>query len=268
LQGLYGDLLSEGRSDGGGGLSARTVAYIHRTLKKSLSDAVAWGLIGINPASGLVPPRVQQEERVVWTPRELGVFLGSVIDDELELAWWLLATTGMRRGEVLGLRWSDIDLDLGLLTVSRAAVVVRHEVTSSPPKTRRSRRIVPIDSQIQHVVRRHRARQAEHRLRGVWPVPDSDLVFTWPDGRTIHPTWLTKRFTKVASRAGLPRIRLHDLRHSFATAALAAGVQPRIVSDLLGHSTVAFTLDTYGHALPGSHLDAITRVAEAITSPA
>lgn len=266
LQTLYGELLESGRATGEGGLSPRTVRYIHRTLKKALSDAVAWSLISVNPDGTVVPPKVEAPERSTWTPAELNTFLRFVQGDPLELAWHLLATTGMRRGEVLGLRWSDIDLVRRTITISRAAVVVSHKLVDSQPKTKRSRRTLPIDARTEKLVRRHRSRQLEERLMSGVPAGEDDLLFTWPDGRPIHPTWLSKKFRKVSAEAGLPPIRLHDLRHSFATAALASGVQPTVVSDLLGHSTVAFTLDTYGHAIPGAHEAALSQVLELISS--
>ncbi|MFQ5523355.1 MAG: tyrosine-type recombinase/integrase [Acidimicrobiia bacterium] len=266
LQTLYSELLESGRATGEGGLSPRTVRYIHRTLKKALSDAVAWGLISVNPAATVVPPKVEAPERATWTPAELNTFLRYVEGDSLEPAWHLLATTGMRRGEVLGLRWSDVDLVRRTITISRAAVVVSHKVVDSQPKTRRSRRTLPIDARTEELLRRHRTRQLEERLMSGVPASEDDLLFTWPDGRPIHPTWLSKKFRRLSVEAGLPDIRLHDLRHTFATTALASGVQPRVVSDLLGHSTVAFTLDTFGHAIPGAHEAALNQVFELISS--
>ena len=139
-----------------------------------------------------------------------------------------------------GLRWRDIDLDRGELAVRQTMVTVNNEVQVSTPKTKRGRRVVALDEMTVEALRRHRDRF----------VRPAELVFVDRWGQLVHPSWVTARFRELAAGAGLPRIRLHDLRHTHATLALQAGIHPKIVSERLGHSTVSLTLDVYSHALP------------------
>jgi integrase len=187
----------------------------------------------------------------VWSPEQLRAFLEHIRGDPLYAAWLLLATTGMRRGEVAGLRWPDVDLHTGRISPRRPRVVVNYEVVVSEPKTSKGRRSLALDPTTVAALREHRARQLEQRLAVGPRWQDSGLVFTWPDGRPIHQERFTRWFEQHAREAGLPRIRLHDVRHSYATAALAAGVPAKVVSERLGHANIAITMDTYSHVLPG-----------------
>jgi hypothetical protein len=157
----------------------------------------------------------------------------------------------MRRGEVTGLRWVDVDLDAGRISPRRPRVVVNYRVVISEPKTAKGRRSLALDLATVAALRDHRRRQLEQRLAVGPRWQDSDLVFTWPDGRPIHPQRFSNWFEQHTRAAGLPRIRLHDVRHSYATAALAAGIPAKVVSERLGHATIAITMDTYSHVLPG-----------------
>jgi len=182
--------------------------------------------------------------------------------------WLLAANTGMRRGELIGLRWSAVDLERGTIAVVRAHAVVRYgEVTASEPKTARGRRAIAIDAGTVAALRSHRARQAAERLAVGPGWADTDLVFTRADGTAIHPQRLTAWFEQAARRAGLPAIRLHDLRHSYATLALGAGVHPKVVSERLGHATVAMTLDVYSHVTPTMQREAAAAVAAILEGP-
>jgi integrase len=184
--------------------------------------------------------------------------------DRLFAAWMLFATTGMRRGEVAGLRWSDVDLRAGQVKVAKPRVAVRYQVHVSEPKTLKGSAGWPWTRRR----RRHCASTAPARPRsGSWSGRggvDSGLVFTWPDGRPLHPERFTRWFQQHAHDAGLPKIRLHDVRHSYATAALAAGVAAKVVSERLGHANIAITMDTYSHVLPGMDERAASAVARLI----
>jgi integrase len=173
----------------------------------------------------------------------------------------LAATTGMRRGEVLGLRWKDLDLDAGRLSIRQTLVSVAYEPKLSTPKSRRS---VKIDARTVAVLRSWRKRQLEERLESGSSYEESGLVFTREDGSLIHPDRFTQLFNKYVKHSGLPRIRLHDIRHTYATLALKAGVPSKTVSDRLGHATVAFTLDVYAHAIPEFDEEAADKVASLI----
>lgn len=173
----------------------------------------------------------------------------------------LLATTGMRRGEAVGLRWSDIDLDRGTVSVNQSVTTVGTKVVFSPPKSDRRRRLV-LDRDTVRVLIAHRdAQRRDRELLGA-PVGRGDPVFAEPDGQPIHPDVVTRRFKTLVRQSGLPPLRgPHDLRHTWASLALAAGVHPKVVSDRLGHSTISITIDTYSHAIPSLDADAAATVA-------
>ena len=261
LSALYGELLRSGRHDGKGGLSARSVAYTHRIVTHALKDAVSWGLLARNPAAHVDPPRVARPEMQVWTQKEVQRFLVSVADDRFYALWTVLLATGLRRGEALGLRWDDVDLDRRRLSIQRAVTVVDYEIVVSEPKTARGRRSVSIDPTTAAVLFAHRKRQLEERMAWGPAWQDSGYVFTTEDGRVLHPQRVTQVFKRLASEAGLPPIRLHGLRHTAATLALTAGIHPKVVSERLGHATVGITLDTYSHVGEGLQEEAATRVA-------
>jgi integrase len=267
LTAFYRALLDDGRRDGRGGLAPKSVRNIHGVLHAALRDAVRWGYLPRNVAAGADLPKRMTPEMHVWSPEQLRAFLDQVWDDPLYAAWLLLATTGMRRGEVAGLRWVDIDVDAGRVSPRRPRVVVDYEVVVSEPKTAKGRRSLALDPATVAALREHRTRQLERRLAVGPRWQDSGLVFTWPDGRPIHPERFSRWFEQHARAAGLPKIRLHDVRHSYATAALTAGVPAKVVSERLGHANIAITMDTYSHVLPGLDAQAADTVARLILGP-
>jgi integrase len=253
------------------GLSPKSVANLHGILHKVLGDAMGLEYISRNVAAvpAARPPKHHHQdeapkEQRVWAPNELGRFLTAMQQDRLYAAWALLATTGMRRGEILGLRWVDVHLDAGRVVVQQARVRAGNAVVTSTPKTSRSRRVIALDPQTATALRAWQMEQAEERsLIGARYV-DSGLVVTMPDGRPVTPNRFSLWFRKHVARLGLPTIRLHDVRHSYATAALAAGVAPKVVSERLGHATIAITMDRYSHVLPAMDSQAAGTVAELI----
>jgi integrase len=259
LNALYQQLLDRG-------IGARTVQYVHTTIRKALNDAVRWGLLVRNPALYAAAPTPRRIQLRTWTAGELGRFLACVRADRLYAAWQLAALTGMRRGEILGLRWGDLDLDAGWLAVRQTLVVVNNHPQVSEPKTARGRRRIALDPGSVAALRAHHKAQAVERLAAGPAWPSSDLVFTRRDGAPLHPEYFRRRFDRHISRAGLSRIRFHDLRHTHATLALQAGVHPKVVSERLGHTTVAMTLDIYSHAIPAMQQDAAVTVADLITA--
>ncbi len=263
LNAFYADLLSHGRKDGKG-LSHKSVRNIHVVLRKALGDAMKWGTLARNPAALSEPPKLRNAGRAemrTWAPEEARAFLTDRESDRLYTAWLLLASTGMRRGEVLGLRWRDIDFDGATLSVRQTLITVDYGLEFSTPKTQKSRRSISLDVVTVAALRTHRAAQLQERMMVGAAYTDHDLVFSKPDGSPLHPDYVSQLFDRAVSRLGLPRIRLHDLRHTYATLALQAGVHPKIVSERLGHSTVAFTLDVYSHALPTMQAEAAEIVA-------
>jgi integrase len=256
LNAFYAELLEHGRCNGAGALSPKTVRNIHGTLHKALDDAVRWGRIARNPAALADPPKGASPEMRIWTAEQLRAFLEHVRDDRLVAAWHLLATTGMRRGELLGLRWADVDLDGGFLSVRQTRVSVDYEVSVGTPKTERGTRTVALDPVTTAVLREHRARQLEERL--VWGPAwsDSGLIFTRENGTEIHPQRLSQYFRRLATSSGLPPIRLHDVRHSYATALIKAGQPIKIVSQRIGHASPTITMAIYQHVLPSDDVEA------------
>jgi integrase len=264
LTAFYRHLLTSGRRDGKGGLAPKTVKNIHATLHPALVVAMRWGYVVRNVADAVDLPKVITPEMQVWSPEQLRAFLTHVRADRLFAAWMLFATTGMRRGEVAGLRWTDVDLGAGQVKVVKPRVAVRYKVHVSEPKTLKGKRWLALDPATVAALREHRAHQAEERLMVGPGWVESGLVFTWPDGRALHPERFTRWFQQQARDAGLPKIRLHDVRHSYATAALAAGVPAKVVSERLGHANIAITMDTYSHVLPGMDERAASAVARLI----
>ena len=242
----------------------RTVAYTHRVLSHALKDAVRASLILRNPAELVRPPRVARSVTSTWTAEQAGAFLQAVDGDRLRALWALLATTGMRRGEALGLYWDDVDLDVGTVTIRRALVVVGYEMQTSEPKTAAGMRLVHLYPQARDYLAAHRTAQLlEHLVAGpAWN--DTGFVFTTEAGEPLHPDRVTKLFGQIIRTAGLPVIRLHDLRHTVATLALTAGVHTKIVQELLGHANVSITLDTYSHVAPVLHEEAALKIGRLV----
>jgi len=245
-------------------LSKTTVHHIHGTLHKALKDAVRWDRLPRNPIEAANPPRRSSgmaEEMQAWTSVELKQFLSGVGPSRLYPLWLLLAATGMRRGEVVGLRWKDVDLKAGRLAVRQTLICVGYETRVSEPKTRKGRRSVALDPVTVATLKRWRRDQSKERLAWGPAWTDTGYVFTREDGQPHHPDRVSKLFEDAVAASKLPRIRLHDLRHTHATLALAAGIHPKVVSERLGHANVSITLDTYSHAIPAMAEEAATRIA-------
>jgi integrase len=264
---FYGELVASGGQHGRP-LSPKTVRYVHTTLRRALRDAVADGLVVRNVAAQARPPRAHRVEMHTWTAAELGTFLASVREDRLYAAWLLLATLGLRRGELLGLRWLDVDLTGGRIAIRHTLVMVDGKPAMAEPKTAKGRRSLTLAPEVLEAVHGHRAHQAAERLSWGADYTDSGLFITNEDGRPMHPETLSGLFVRQAKRAGLPPIRLHDLRHSVASILLAQGVHPKVVSEMLGHATIALTLDTYSHVIPSLQEEAAAVVAAAVLDPA
>jgi integrase len=237
---------------------------VHGMLHKALADAVRWGRLVRNAADAADQPRKSSPEMQVWTPEQMRSFLEHVRDDRLFAAWQLLSTTGMRRGELLGLRWADIDFERGSLAVRQVHTAVNYTVETGTPKTHKGSRTVSLDPATLAALRSHRRQQNEERLvwGGAWT--ETGLVFVRADGDAIHPQRLSQWFAQHVRRAGLPKIRLHDVRHSYATAVIRAGVPHKVVSQRIGHANPTITMTTYQHVLPGDDEQAALIGARAI----
>ena len=254
VQQLQTDLLSNGGRDGRP-LAAKTVANTHVVLHKALADAVRLGLLDHNVVAAVDPPRVPRPQLSVWTIDQLRDFLSLASSHRWSAAFVLLATTGMRRSEVLGLRWSDIDLDDCSLSIVRTLTVVEGRPIVTTPKTMASRRLVYLDASTVDALRAHRDMSTVSR---------DGYVFQSADGEPVNPASFSNTFDRLVARSGMPRIRLHDLRHTYATLALRLGTHPVLLSERLGHSSIAVTIDRYSHVIPGIDRNAADIVAQLI----
>lgn len=273
LNALYAELLA-GTSRRA--LSLRSVAYVHTILHRAFRDAVRWNLIVRNPADQADPPRARPSERPrarTWTGEEIAHFLEATAGSRYLPLWRLIATTGLRRGEALGLRWDDVDLDKACLSINRTLVQIgdyrsgETGVAWGTPKTARGRRTVSIDPETIALLRAHRARLREERLEAGAAYAEQGLVFPTRTGDPLHPKVVSNQFRKAVARHEMPYLSVHGLRHSWATLALQAGVHPKIVQERLGHSTIAITLDIYSHVNPAMDADAANTVAALIHGP-
>ena len=234
------------------GLSPRTVIQTHRVLKKALKQAVRWNMIGRNPLDLVDPPTAEQKEMITLDVDQLLQLLDRAMEGRYGAAIYTSAYTGLRRGELVGLQWPDIDLERKVISVRREVVFVpRTGYVISQPKSAKSRRAVDVASAVVEVLQRHRAAQAEHRLRLGSAFKNEEWVFCKDDGSHLSPTTLTRAFAAIRDELGLPPVRLHDLRHTHASLLLQAGVHLKVVQERLGHSTIAVTADTYSHVAAG-----------------
>lgn len=246
-----------------GGLAASTRRSVHARLHAVLESAVRDGLVARNVAAAVKRPAPERQEARYLTPDEVKRLLEAAVDDRLLPLFVLLLGTGLRRGEALALRWSDTDLDAGLVRVRGTLSRVAEGLVRTEPKTDRSRRDVPLPDPVVAVLRQHRAGQAQERLHAGSAWVDSGLVFTTPRGTPLDPRNAFRAITEAAARAGLSGVGLHTLRHTAASALIASDVHMKVVQEILGHSSYAFTADIYAHVAPAQQRDAATRLAAA-----
>jgi integrase len=251
--------LATGRCRGTGGLAPRTVQYARAVLRSALKTAMQWGAVTRNVATLIDAPRVPRYERQPLTPAQARTFLTTAQGHRLSALFAVAVACGLRKGEMLGLAWTDVDLDAGRLHVRRALQRAR-DAQGAPvfaePKSARGRRTLALPSVIVDALKAHRVRQLEERLAAGGDWQDTGLVFTTPTGTVLDEWRLRADFDALLATAAVPRVRFHDLRHSCASFLLAQGVSPRTVMDVLGHSHVSLTLNTYGHLMPGAQEDA------------
>lgn len=267
LQGLYGELKEAG-------LQPASIRKTHRVLHAAFRQAVAWDVLAHNPCDRVKAPKVERTEMQAWTPAQAQQFLSATAEHHMHALYVVALSTGMRRGELLGLRWADIDLNAGTLSVQRSLSwrsITKYTFTA--PKTARSRRTIHLSRAAIEALRAHKDRQTFARRDAGSAWADQDLVFCNAAGGPLDPTNQSTTFQRAAERvaaaakkaadeAGIkdappfPIIRFHDMRHTAASLLLAQGVHVKLVSEMLGHSTVSLTLDTYSHVIPAMHGDA------------
>jgi integrase len=263
ISAAYAKALASGRVDGRGGLSPRTVHHMHRILRQALEQAVSWRILARNAADAVRPPRVERGTMETYDLAETAALLEAARGTRMLVPTMLAVLCGLRRGEILALRWQHIDSDQGQIAVSQSVEQTSAGLRFKETKSGRAR-TVALSATVVAQLRAHRARQAEELLRLGIPLRPETLVVARPDGEPIQPRSLTHEWQKLAARRGLRRIRFHDLRHAHATHLLASGVHPKIASERLGHSSVGITLDLYSHVTRGMQVDAAALVDAAL----
>jgi len=258
-------LAREVRPKTGRPLSPATRHSLLGVLQHALDDAKDAGLLRSNPAADVKKPKVRRPEMHTWSSAELATFLRATRCDRLGPLWHLLALTGVRRGEALGLQWSDVDLEHGRLALQRQRKVVRYEVRETPLKTDKPRP-VSLDADTVAALSRQSQQQLDHAKAWGDAWQATGHVFAREDGEPWHPDRVRVLFQEAVKATGAPRIRMHDLRHTWATLALRAGVHPKVVQERLGHANIRITLDTYSHVLPDMQESAAELVASVVAA--
>ena len=251
VQTFYSDALNWGRKDGKGGLSRQTVVHFHRVLHKAFAHAVKWQLLSRNTIDAVQPPRAERKEMQALDDSEIAKLLQHVDGKLLNMPVLLAVTTGLRRGEILGLRWSDVDLKGLRLQVTQSLEQTSEGLRFKSPKTTRSRRTIALPGLTVEALRAHYVNQGKQRLQLGSAYEGHNLVCARSDGAPWPPDHLSTAFSALVRKSKLKRIRFHDLRHTHATQLLRIGIHPKVVSERLGHSNIGITLDTYSHVLPG-----------------
>jgi len=256
LQALYNDLLKEG-------LAPSSVVRTHAVLHAAFRQGVQWAVLPSNPADRVRRPRIAQLEMKTLSAGQVRALLDAADDGTMKAIYALASTAGLRRGEILGLKWRDIDLLGGTLSVQRTAQrVVGQGIVFSEPKNAKSNRKVRLAEIAIRELKRHRAEQLERRLQLGSAWIDLDLVFASSLGTPLEETQVHLTYRRTLERAGLPRIRFHDLRHTAATLMLQQNVNPKVVQEMLGHTNIATTLNTYSHVTPDMQAEAVSRLNE------
>ncbi|CAN5246739.1 site-specific integrase [soil metagenome] len=250
IQGLYADLAANG-------LAPRSVIHTHRCLRRAMQQALKWGMIVRNPCDVVDVPRAPRAEMQVLERDQVDTLLRATADNRYHALYTVAVMAGLRLGELLGLKWTDIDFDGGRLMVRRACQFQSgNGLVLTEPKTSKSRRTVHLSQRAVFALKEHRKRQLQERLMLGSEWADLDLVFPNHTGGLLNPGNASNAFKAALVKHGLPAVRFHDLRHTAATLLLSAGTHPKIVSEMLGHSSIALTLDTYSHVIPAMHAEA------------
>lgn len=244
------------------GLSPRTVGYLRGVLRSALGHAERTDLVTRNVARLARPPRIPRRRVAPLSVEQVRTFLAAIVGDRLEALYLVALGVGLRQGEILGLRWSDVDLEGGTLTVRHALARIDGRLMLVEPKSVTSRRVVPLPAFVRDALVVHGQHQAAEPLplRPAPPDPFADLVFVTTHGTPLDGITITRRFQRILAEAGLPRQRFHDLRHACASLLLAQGVPARVVMETLGHSEISLTLNTYSHVMPSVGREAAERM--------
>lgn len=250
IQAYYSEKLRADKLDGQG-LSSSTVRNHHMCLHIALQIAIKWGLLVRNPTDAVDPPHCRRSDIHTLNEEEIRSFLEIAKSTPYYPVFYMALFTGMRRSEILALRWCDIDLLLCKASVSRALHLIKGQIIIRPTKTNRSTRSISLSPSTAIVLKHHKEKQVALRILSGTPLKEDDFVFSQLDGKPFLPNTITHNWIKLVRRAGLNGIRLHDARHTHASLMLKQGIHPKIVQERLGHSSIQITLDTYSHVTPG-----------------
>jgi integrase len=259
----YATALASGRRRRAGGLSPRTVHHMHVILKGAIAQAVKWEMLVRNPAGAVDPPKVARTIMQTYDLGQTAELIQAVRGKRIFVPTILAVLCGLRRGEIAALRWRNVDLAVGQLSVVQSAEQTKAGVRCKAPKNGRGR-TVALSATLVTELKAHRIQQAQELLKVGKRLSDDDFVVTQVDGSPLQPHSLGQEWVRFLANSTLPRIRFHDLRHAHATHLLASGVHPKVASERLGHGTVAITLDLYSHVLPNMQTDAVALVDDAL----
>ena len=247
------------------GLSGASVRHMHAVIRRALNVAVKWQLIAVNPRTLVDAPQARQHEITPLSTAEARRLIQATEGDRMAARWLVGLALGLRQGEALGLWWDDIDPAAQLLRVRRALQRQRGAgLVFTAPKTARSKRTIPLPAQLVHALEKHKQQQEKERLAAGSSWQGSPCVFTTPIGTPVDPRSDYREFKKLLGRAGVTSVRLHDLRHTAASLLVVQGVPPRVVMEILGHSQIALTMNTYSHVAPKVSREAAERIARAL----
>ncbi len=258
IQALYSKKLESGTS-------ARSVILIHAVLRRALNHALRLGMIGRNPALAVIRPKSRRKEMKTLSDSQVRTFLSYAEGDRFEVLFWLAVTTGLRQGELLGLKWSDVDWTNRRLRIQRQVQRLSGGLEFSEPKTAAGRRVIALGVSTIEKLRMHQLLQSEERKAAIEYWKENDMIFPSSKGTPMDPSNLYHNFKRLLIEAGLPDIRFHDLRHTAATLMLQQGIHPKVVQERLGHSDISMTLNTYSHVLPVMQDEAAEKLDELLT---
>lgn len=262
IQQYYANRLKVGRKDGSGGLSARSVLHHHRVLHEALEHAVKWQVITVNPSKAVTPPRPPKKKMNVLDKEQIHKLLNAAKGTPLYEGIYIALNTGMRRGEIYGLRWKDVDLDNGRFDINRTVQRVKGKGITFREMTKNGgRRTIDVSESIIKLLKKISARQAQLKLMSEGTYDDeNDLVFANPDGSPVDIDGVSRDFGRLIKKIGLPHVRFHDLRHTHASLLIMQNEPPKLISERLGHTSISITMDTYGHLFPSAQKEAAKKL--------
>lgn len=245
-------------------MSAATIKHAYHVLKGAMDKAVLAGIIYRSPCTGIFLPKGQKKEAVIYDEEQIKTLIKVARGTDMELVIDMELCLGLRRGELLGLQWCDVDWEKKQIHVVRNRVVVDGKSVVKDPKTANSVRILDVPDMLMHKLRIHRGKCIENRMRMGKNYTVTDYIIVHPDGKPVYPEYLSQLFTKLQEMAGLPKCRFHDLRHLCASIMLLQGVNVKVAQERLGHKDISTTMNIYSHVLPSSAREAAEKIGQLV----